>query len=455
MKPFDSLRVVDLSHVWAGPAATRVLSDLGADVIKIERPTRPDQVRIAYVAGNDTTGDFWNRAPYFTVRNAGKRGLALNLGTEDGMAILHRLLETADVLVESFTPRVMENFGLSFDKIHERYPKLIMMSLCGYGQTGPRRNDPAFGMGMEPASGVATVSGYEGEGPLKSGNTWTDPFAGFHGLGALLAALYHRQKTGRGQHIDVAMQEGLIQLLGAYFEDYWMNGRMHQGHGNRRPGQVRGIYPCEGDDAWVAISIRNDAEWERFCRATGNETWLQDQRFATMADRIAHHDDLDGLIAAWTRGRTKFEAMDLLQRSGVPAGAVQNAREIVANEHLTARHFWDALPIKDFGTLPIQRYFPVRVDGHGIGARAGAPALGQHTDEVLKEVLGYDDQKLAELRAKGVIEGEPQNWISPEARAALIQPIAIFKQTGAILGVDEQFREHVQATVDAARSAPD
>ena len=455
MKPFDGLRIIDLSQVWAGPAATRILSDLGADVIKVERPTRPDQVRVAYVAGNDTTGDYWNRTPYFNVRNAGKRGITLDLGTEDGLATMHELLKDADVLVETFTPRVMENFGLNYDSIKERYPRLIMMSLCGYGQTGPNRNSPAFGMGMEPASGIARVSGYEDGPPLKSGNTWVDPFAGIHGCGALMAALYYREKTGRGQHIDISMQEGLVQLIGPQVADYEMNGRMHSGKSNLRAGQVRGIYPCEGRDAWVAISARNAEEWAALSNTLGHGEWLQDPRFATPADRDANHDVLDEQITEWTKQRTKFDAMDTLQRSGVPAGAVLNAREILESEQLRSRHFWDALEIRDVQTVPIQRYFPTKIDGQGFRAERGAPQLGEHTEEVLREVLGYDDAKIAELRERNVITGEPQNWISPEARAALIQPLALLQQSGAILDVDADSREHIAELVAMIEETPE
>ena len=455
MKPFDGLRVVDMSQVWAGPVAARVLADLGADVIKVERPTKPDLVRTTYVAQNDTSGDYWNRAPYFTVRNVSKRSLTLDLGSDEGKAILHGLLDGADILIESFTPRVMENFGLTYDDLKERYPGLIMMSLCGYGQTGPRRNSAAFGMGMEPASGISSVSGYEGEPPLKSGNTWVDPFTGIHGLGGLMMALYYRQRTGRGQRVDVSMQEGLLQLLGPQFHDFWMNGRLHRGTGNRRPGQIRGVHRCDGDDAWVAITIRDDAEWEACARATGHEAWLEDPRFATMDGRTAHHDEIDAAITEWTSRRTKFEAMELLQGAGVPAGAVLNARELMTNEHLLARHFWDAEPVKDFATIPVQRYFPARIDGHGVGARGPAPALGEHTDEVLRELLGYDDERIARLRADGVIEGEPTMLVPEEARASLIQPIDVFVESGSILGVDKDHLERMAETVAAIERTPD
>ena len=455
MKPFEDLLVIDLSHVWAGPTVTRILSDLGADVIKVERPTGPDRVRIAYASNNDTTGDYWNRSPYFNVRQAGKRGITVDFGTEAGKEIFHGLLKDADVLVESFTPRVMASFGFTYAELQQRYPRLIMLSICGYGQTGPHANRAAFGMGMEPASGIASVSGYEGGPPMKSGNTWTDPFSGVHATSALFAALYYRQRSGRGQHIDVAMQEGLAQLLGWYVADYTMNGRLHQGHGSRRPNQIRGIYPCAGEDAWLAISARDDAEWEALCRTTGHPEWLEDARFASFADRTEHHDEIDAALTEWTQTRDKMEAMDTLQRAGVPAGAVLNAREIMSNEQLIARHFFDPLEVQGFATIPIQRYFPTRIDGQGYGAARGAPGLGEHTDEVLREVLGYDDAKLAELREAGVTTGEPQNWISEEARQALIQPLELLEQSGAILGVDHEYRERIAETIEAIRAVPD
>ena len=330
-----------------------------------------------------------------------------------------------------------------------------MMSLCGYGQTGPRLNSPAFGMGMEPASGIASVSGYEGESPLKSGNTWVDPFAGIHGLGALLAALPHRTRTGRGQRVEVSMQEGLLQLIGPHFHDYWMNGRLHPGTGNRREGRVRGVYPCAGEDAWIAISIRDDAEWQALARTTGNVAWLADECLATTAGRYERPDEIDVAIRAWTAARDKFEAMEPLQAAGVPAGAVLNARELMTSRQLLARHLSDSQPVKGFATIPVQRYFPARINGHGVGSRGSAPTIGHHTDEVLHDLLGYDDTKIAELRAAGVIEGEPEMLTPPEARAALIQPIDVFLSSGSILEVDEQHLERMAEVVAAIEASPD
>jgi crotonobetainyl-CoA:carnitine CoA-transferase CaiB-like acyl-CoA transferase len=204
---------------------------------------------------------------------------------------------------------------------------------------------------------------------------------------------------------------------------------------------VRGIYPCQGDDNWIAISLRNEDEWRAFCEATGNTSWLSDDRFATMEDRVAHHDELDALIEEWTRGQDKLQAMDLLQHNGVPAGAALTSRDIFQNEQLIARHFFDEVQMPEFGQILIQRYFPARIDGHGYPARGRAPSLGEHTDEVLRDVLGYDDAKLAALREAGVTTGDPQNWTAPEAREILIQPIHTFEEAGSILGVDDKFRD--------------
>ncbi|MYE46113.1 MAG: hypothetical protein F4X25_05070, partial [Chloroflexi bacterium] len=212
-------------------------------------------------------------------------------------------------------------------------------------------------------------------------------------------------------------------------------------------GRVRGIYRCAGADDWIAISVRDEAEWAALARATGNDAWLDDDRLATMAGRHEQHDEIDAAISEWTASRDKFAAMEELQAAGAPAGAVLNARELMQNEHLLARGLWDAQPVRGFATVPVQRYFPAHVDGEGYGARGPAPHIGEHTDEVLRELLGYDDAKIAELREAGVIDGEPEMLTPPESRAALIQPIDVFLESGSILEVDEQHLERMAEVV--------
>ena len=262
----EGLKVVDLTQVWIGPMMTRILNDLGANVIKIERTDRPDG-RVAFLAGNDASGEFWNnRTQYFAARNAGKRAMQLDLRSEQGREILMKLLEDADIMAENFTPGAIRRMGLGYDDLKERFPRLVYVSMSGYGQEGPLVHRKAFGMSMEPASGAVAVSGYPGDDPLKTGQTWVDHYAGLHATAAVITALIYRERSGRGQYVDISMQEATIPTLGRHLADYLVNGREKVGgDGNRRPGMVRGAYPCEGDDNYVAISARDEAEWIALC----------------------------------------------------------------------------------------------------------------------------------------------------------------------------------------------
>ena len=322
-----------------------------------------------------------------------------------------------------------------------------MCSLSGYGQTGPHAHRPAYGMSMEPASGISTLTGYRGMGPMKTGQTWIDHYGGFQGAGGAIAALIHRARTGEGQHAEVSMQEAAIPMLAARIAEYQQHGRLHGPNGARREGMVRGYYECAGEDAWLAVSIRDEAEWRACCHAVGHPEWLDDPRFASAGDRYEHHDALDEALAEWAAGRSKFEAAQLLQEAGVPAAPVLAGDEVLADEQLEAREFFDPIEIVDFGEIPIERYFSPRIDGRGVPARGRGPKLGEHTDEVLREVLGLSDEELDGLAERGVTSGEPEAMMSPAARKSASLPFDALLEQRSLLRIDEDFREAIDAQV--------
>ncbi|MXW23910.1 MAG: hypothetical protein F4Z96_04520, partial [Chloroflexi bacterium] len=304
-----------------------------------------------------------------------------------------------------------------------------------------------YGMSMEPASGISTLTGYRGTGPMKTGQTWIDHYGGYQGTGGVIAALIHRARTGDGQHVEVSMQEAAIPMLAAHIAEYQQHGRLHGPNNPRREGKVRGYYECAGVDAWVAVSVRDEAEWQACCHAVGHPEWLEDPRFATAADRYEHHDALDEGLAEWAASRTKFEAAELLQEAGVPAAPVLAGDEVLADEQLEAREFFDPLELVDIGDVPIERYFSPRIDGRGVPARGRAPKLGEHTDGVLRELLGLDDEELAGLAARGITRGEPEALMSPAAREGSPLPFEKLLEQRSILRIDENFREVIDAQV--------
>ena len=428
LRYFEGIRVVDLSRGWTGSLAGRLLSELGADVVKVEY-ARPPHSSIG--------------PAYFTARQASKRSCALNLRTPEGRELMLRLLERADVFVENFPPRVTRGLHLTYPEIVDRCPRLVMCSIAGFGQSGPNGERSAVGMTMEAASGPAAVTGYPGEPPLKTGQTWVDPFTGLHGVGSIIAALLRREVTGRGQRIDVSMQESTVPTLAPYLADYLLNGRLHGGNGNRRPGMVRGAYPCAGEDEWVSISLRSYPEWEAFCRATGHEAWLSDFRFASAEARTRHHDEIDALIADWTRERSKWEVTELLQAAGAPAAGVLKADEILLDPHLRAREFFDPVHVDDLGPVPLQRYFPPKFDGRGFPTRNPVPPFGEHTAEALMEV-GLSEAEAREAAGSQGLVAPSLGWWDPDVVAARDAEFADYAQLGSILRFDADFLEKVR-----------
>ena len=380
MRFFEGLRVLDLTHVWIGPLVTRVLADFGADIIKIEHASHPDNTRAGFVTGNDASGEYWHHSPYFTKRNAGKRAIQINLGDPEGKELFLSLVREADMVVENFTPGVMERLGLGYASLREQAPSIIMCSLSGYGQTGPHAHRPAYGMSMEPASGISTLTGYRGMGPMKTGQTWIDHYGGFQGAGGAIAALIHRARTGEGQHAEVSMQEAAIPMLAARIAEYQQHGRLPwaqrrapRGHGARLL-RVRGRGRLAGDFRPRRGRVARLLPRGRPPRVARRSA-LRLGRRSLRASRRPRR----GCSAEWAAGRSKFEAAQLLQEAGVPAAPVLAGDEVLADEQLEAREFFDPIEIVDFGEIPIERYFSPRIDGRGVpAARSRAQAWRAH-----------------------------------------------------------------------------
>jgi len=448
-RPLQGVRVIDLTQVFAGPTCTRILSDLGAEVIRMEAPARLDITRSLIHADNDGLEVPWERAAYFIIRNAGKKEIVVDLNQERGCEILRGVIAQSDVLAESFTPRVMRAFALDYEHVRRIKPDIVMISLSGYGQDGPYSDWSAYGMGLEPASGVAQLTGYLGGAPLRSGLSFTDPYSGFVGAGAVLAALHYRRRTGKGQYIDLSEQEAAVPLMGAALMDYAMNGRLPERTGNRSPWAApQGCYRCAGDDDWLVISIETDGEWSAFCAAAGHPEWSQDERFAGVLGRVAHHDELDTMIEGWTRDQDHYDAFHLLQRAGVKAAPVLNGKELLLDPHLRERGQFDIVEQPHVGRRPVQRHLAAKFTSASLSAgstfdasaQGPAPTLGQHNRDVLSGLLGMSDAEIDDLEAQRVIATKPILPVPPEiVSQALKLPYDQFLAAGILQAIEPDY----------------
>jgi len=443
--PLSGIRVLDLGQVYAGPTCARVLCDLGAEVIKIEGVKWTDPIRNLFIADNDGRGDYWNRGGYYLFRNVGKRSLTLDFTTSQGVELFGRLVALADVVVENFTPRVMKNLGLDYQSLRQLRPDIIMISLSGYGQSGPWRDFAAYGTGLEAVSGICSLTGCRGGPPARTGISFTDPVTGLVGAGAVLLALHHRRRTGKGQFIDLSQHEAAVPLIGHALMDFAMNNRQQPRLGNRDlVAAPQGCYRCRGDDDWLVISVANDGQWLRFAEAVGHPEWIQDERFADILSRHRHHDELDALIEAWTREQDHIEAMHLLQRAGVTAAAVLNGKEVLLDPHLRERGCFDLVDVPGAGKRPVPRVLGAHFSRFDARARGPAPKLGEHNREVLQGLLDLSEEEVTRLEEEGVIGTEPVlAWPLPVARQVVPQPLASFKQIGAVLDVEPDFKEQL------------
>jgi crotonobetainyl-CoA:carnitine CoA-transferase CaiB-like acyl-CoA transferase len=445
-RPLDGIRVLDLTQVYAGPTCTRILADLGAEVIKVEGLKRMDITRNFAIADNNSKEDYWNHGGYFPFRNSGKKSLTLDWSDPEAFEILKRLVPHCDVVAESFTPHVMQAHGLGYETLKELRPDLIMISLSGYGQDGPWRDYSGYGMGLEPASGISSVTGYRQGDPLRSGISFTDPYSGMVGAGAVLAALHYRRRTGNGQYIDLSEHESAVPVMGYALMEQLLNGRLPERIGNRSYWYApQGCYPCNSDDSWLVITVRNDAEWEAFCRATRQEQWTGDPRFADVLARFSNHDALDEAISSWTREQDSIEAMHHLQAAGVIAAAVLSPKQVLFDPHLRERGYFDVIEQPGVGKKPIPKQLGARFSAFSTDCDTPAPKLGEHNREVLQGLLGLSEGEVAALEERKVIGDTPELAIPLDVMRMFVQwPLTTYMQMGAIGGLEPDYKAQLE-----------
>lgn len=401
-KALEDIKIVDFTWYVAGPLCVRYLADYGARVIHVETARRLDGVRKLPPYKDNVPGI--NRSGYFHNYNCNKLGVTLNLEHPEARDLATRLVRWADIVAESFNPGVMESLGLGYETVSQIRPDIIMISLSSKGQSGPHSALPAVGMHLAALSGFINITGWPDRDPSLLYGAYTDSIAGRFGAAALLAALDHRCRTGRGQHIDLSQYEAGLQFLIPPLLDYASSERVLRRNGNRHTFAVpHGVYPCKGDDRWCAIAVFTDAEWAALCRAMGQPSWIDDARYATFLSRKSHEGELDRLVAQWTVEHTAEELMARLQVAGVSAGLVATAEDLHHDPQLAARQHFQALEHVEIGRSTYDS-LGSRLSGTPAELQRAAPILGQDNYYVYTQILGLSDDEFADLAGQGVLD---------------------------------------------------
>ena len=371
--PLDGIRVLDITLVWAGPYATQMLADWGAEVIRLEpidhfQPmARGQRARVSNAEVNADTdwhsaypewdpGPMpWNRTPSFNVHARNKKSMTVNLGAPGGQEVFQRLFHVADVLIENNVPTTADKLGISYERAREINPGFIMVRMPGFGLQGPYRTYRTLGSHIDGVSGHASLRGYPDLSlDFQTDIFYSDAAGGINCALAVMMALRNRQRTGKGQMIELAQVENFTSYISEVNIDRLANGRVHRTLGNRHRSMVpHGCYPCSGDDEWFVIAVEKEEQWDALCGVMGSPSWTADRKFTSYLSRYEHQDELDVLISEWTRERNKGDLMSMLQEAGVPAGQVSNHREVFDDPQLRVRKFFQRVSMPGTGRARI------------------------------------------------------------------------------------------------------
>ncbi len=418
--PLSGIRVLDLTAVWAGPHATMLLADWGAEVIRVEsiqfvQPnTRGHMVHVPkemprlrrnwQVAYPDwDPGERpWNRYPIFQSHARNKLSMTVDLRTPEGLEVFHRLVSVADVFVENNVPETIEKLHITYEELARVRPDLIMLRMPAYGLSGKYKNYRSFGMQLEGTAGHTALRGYPDTDATSADEVYMgDAAGGVNGALAVMMALRHRRRTGEGQIIELPQVENFMPYLGEAIMDYTMNDRVQGPLGNRHPSMApHGVYRCRGEDRWVTIAVANDEEWRGFCRAIGNPAWSQRASFRNGLARWKHQDELDRLIESWTKEKSPVEVMAALQANGVPSGAVQDDSDLYEDAHLDHQGFFKEFVHADAGT---HRYPGLMWTAEDTPNELRTPPvrLGEYNEYVYRELMAMSREEYARLEETG------------------------------------------------------
>jgi formyl-CoA transferase len=392
--PLANLKVIELGTLIAGPYCARLLAEFGAEVVKVEAPGSGDPLR-KWRKLHEGNSLWW----YAQARN--KKSVAIDLKAPEGQAIVRRLAASADIFVENFRPGTMEKWGLGYDVLSRENPGLVMVRLSGFGQTGPYKDKPGFGAIGESMGGMRYVTGYPDRAPVRVGISIGDSLAAMFGVIGALMAIHHRQSTGRGQVVDVALYEAVFAMMESMLPEYGMGGFVRERSGAALPGIVpSNTYPCR-DGKFVVIGANADSIFKRMMRAIGRPDLADDPTLATNEGRVRRTDELDGVIGAWTSAHDLEAVLDVLEKAEVPSGRIYSIADIAADLHYKARGMIERHSLEPNAEVLLPGFVPKMSETPGETRWIG-PRLGEHTDAVLA-AAGYDEAQVRDLRARGVV----------------------------------------------------
>ena len=398
--PLKNIRVIELGAALASPYQTSLYADMGAEVIKMETAKRPDNLRYTMPVQDDIPG--LDRSIYFNKVNRNKLGLLLDLRKDESKKIFKQLVAISDIVVENFAAGTMDSLGLGFSELRKHRPDLIMISLSGYGATGPHKSFVAYGPVLEGIGGIMQLNGWKDGPPEICPFSYTDYISALYGSQLALSAVYRKRLTGQGLYADISEAQVATNAIPAAFYDGAVNGHIWMRDGSRTPYQaIHEFFRCKGDDQWIAISVRDDRDWKAFCDATGNAEWTRRPDFATETGRLQHRDELEKLVAQWTATLTCDDAVSLLQRHGIPSSRMLSIKDVVEDKHVQARNVYlpDPHPVTKGRRIAGST---IRMAGVPREIFRHAPLWGEHNAYVSLELLGFAPDQTERLNASGV-----------------------------------------------------
>jgi benzylsuccinate CoA-transferase BbsF subunit len=397
------IRIADFTWAGAGPFCTKVFSDFGAEVIKVESSSRVDPVRSGGPYKDGVPGI--NRSGYFASRNSGKKSISLDLKSEEGKKLALRLIQESDVVTNNFGPGVMQRLGLGYDDVKKIKPDIIHLSMPMYGQEGPLASLLGVGMTISAVSGLLWLTAYGPDDPVGPGTHFPDHAANpYHAAFAILGALRYRRKTGRGMRIDLAQVESTINFVGPAVVEYGTTGQEPVQTGNRSVADApHNLFKCLGDDAWCAIAVQDDTQWRALATAMKSAELLKDQTLQKSENRSKRVDEIEARVASWVATQKAADVVQILQQAGVPSAIVARSKDLLTdNPHLAERGYWQQIDHPEVGETTFTSP-PYLIDGKRLELKR-PPLIGEHTEMVLRDILGCDAKEIERLKAEGILQ---------------------------------------------------